>query len=110
MTHDDPGMQSQYRFVTTHWSVVLRAGKSESDDARHALDKLNRSYWYPLYAYARRIGREHHDAMDLTQGFFTQLLSGDTLRLVYPTTVAFAHYCWHRSRISMRTIIGQTQR
>lgn len=84
MTNDNQGMHSQSRFVTTNWSVVLRAGKSKSDDARNALDELIRTYWYPLYAYARRIGREHHDAMDLTQGFFAHLLSGDALGLVSP--------------------------
>ena len=84
MTQDNHGMNSQPRFVTTHWSVVLRAGKSDEDDAKHALDELIRTYWYPLYSFARRAGREHHDAMDLTQGFFVHLLSGDALGSVSP--------------------------
>ena len=34
-------------FTTTHWSVVLAAGKGSSPEADHALEKLCRGYWYP---------------------------------------------------------------
>lgn len=61
-------------FVTTHWSVVLAAGRSDSTRARDALAELCRSYWYPLYAYTRRRGCSPHDAQDLTQEFFARLL------------------------------------
>jgi RNA polymerase sigma-70 factor (ECF subfamily) len=61
-------------FATTHWSVVLEAGNSESPPAAAALEKLCRTYWYPLYAYVRRRGYGHEDAQDLTQGFLLQLL------------------------------------
>lgn len=39
-----------------------------------ALAELCASYWYPLYAFARRFGRSSHDAQDLTQGFFLHVL------------------------------------
>lgn len=61
-------------FATTHWSVVFAAGDANSPQARAALESLCRSYWYPLYAYVRRRGRNAHDAQDLTQAFFLQLL------------------------------------
>jgi DNA-directed RNA polymerase specialized sigma24 family protein len=35
-------------------------------------------YWYPLYAFARRRGYSPHDAQDLTQGFFLQILENRT--------------------------------
>jgi RNA polymerase sigma-70 factor (ECF subfamily) len=38
------------------------------------LDRLCRTYWYPLYGYARRRGHPVHDAQDLTQAFFARLL------------------------------------
>jgi RNA polymerase sigma factor (sigma-70 family) len=61
-------------FPPTHWSVVLAAGHGGSADAAEALAELCRTYWYPLYAYARRSGRSPEDAQDLTQGFFEHLI------------------------------------
>ena len=68
-------------FVTTHWSVVLDAGSSDSPKAAQALEILCRSYWYPLYAYVRRKGHSQHDAQDLTQAFFERLLERGYLQL-----------------------------
>jgi RNA polymerase sigma-70 factor (ECF subfamily) len=64
-------------FVTTHWSVVLKAGRPDTTQARAALAKLCQTYWYPLYAYVRRRGHSAHDAQDLTQEFFARLLEGN---------------------------------
>jgi RNA polymerase sigma factor (sigma-70 family) len=61
-------------FGTTHWSVVLAAGSSDSPQAADALERLCRTYWYPLYAYVRRRGYGHEDAQDLIQAFLLQLL------------------------------------
>ena len=35
-------------FATTHWSLVLTAGKSRAPGAAEALEKLCGAYWYPL--------------------------------------------------------------
>ena len=69
-------------FSTTHWSVVLTAGQSSSSQAAEALEKLCRTYWYPLYAYVRRRGNGVSDAQDLTQDFFYRLLDRDWLAQV----------------------------
>src|SRR3989441_12288509 len=61
-------------FATTHWSVVLMAGQADSPQANEALEKLCRTYWYPLYVYVRRQGNSPEDAQDLTQAFFSRLL------------------------------------
>jgi len=61
-------------FATTHWSVVVAAGGSQSPLAEEALEQLCWTYWYPLYAFVRRKGRSPHDAQDLTQAFFARLL------------------------------------
>jgi len=66
----------QPTFVTTRWSVVLAAGHGDTSHARDALAHLCETYWYPLYAYARRRGHSPHDAQDLTQEFFSRLLQG----------------------------------
>jgi RNA polymerase sigma factor (sigma-70 family) len=68
-------------FATTHWSVVLTAGHASLPNAREALERLCRTYWYPLYAYVRRRGYGAEDAEDLTQGFFARLLEKDYLKL-----------------------------
>jgi hypothetical protein len=57
------------QFTSTHWSVVLMAGQHSSPLALEALEKLCRTYWYPLYAYVRRQGYYPADAQDLTQEF-----------------------------------------
>ena len=61
-------------FVTTHWSVVLTAGSSNTTAGLEALSKLCQAYWYPLYAYVRRRGYSPPDAEDLTQEFFARFL------------------------------------
>jgi len=61
-------------FATTHWSVVISAGLTNSSHASEALEKLCRGYWPPLYSYIRRQGYGRADAQDLTQGFFAKLL------------------------------------
>jgi len=66
-------------FVTTHWSVVLAAGRDSSPAATDALEQLCRAYWYPLYAYVRRKGYDADDAQDLTQEFFARLLARNYL-------------------------------
>ena len=60
-------------FTTTNWSVVLQA-QGESPAAKEALEKLCRTYWWPLYGYVRRQGYSPEEAQDLTQGFFALLL------------------------------------
>ena len=75
--------QDQARwFVTTHWSMVLAAGGATNADAAGALERLCATYWYPLYSFLRRKGRSPHDAQDLTQSFFAQLLEKNGLQSV----------------------------
>jgi RNA polymerase sigma-70 factor (ECF subfamily) len=61
-------------FPPTRWSVVLAATQQSSPEAEAALETICRAYWYPLYAFVRRSGQSPHDAQDLTQEFFRQLL------------------------------------
>lgn len=70
----EPGL-----FVTTHWSEVLAARVDESSVARHALEQLCRTYWYPLYVYTRRRGYDVEEAKDLTQEFFARLIAKNYL-------------------------------
>ena len=53
--------------------MVLEA-QSESPAAQEALEKLCRTYWWPIYGFVRRHGYSPEEAQDLTQGFFALLL------------------------------------
>jgi RNA polymerase sigma-70 factor (ECF subfamily) len=68
-------------FTTTHWSVVL-AARGESTEAKAALEKLCRTYWWPLYGFVRREGYKPEEAQDLTQAFFARLLERRDLETV----------------------------
>jgi RNA polymerase sigma-70 factor (ECF subfamily) len=59
--------------------MVLAAGGRPTPQAEQALADLCRTYWYPLYAYARRRGYSKPDAEDLTQGFFARFLERNYL-------------------------------
>ena len=74
-----PTVRGDARFVTTHWSVVLAAGRDDSTRAHDALGRLCQTYWYPLYAHVRRRGHSPHDAQDLTQAFLANLLEKKSL-------------------------------
>jgi RNA polymerase sigma-70 factor (ECF subfamily) len=68
-------------FTTTHWSVVL-AARGESAEAKAAVEKLCRTYWWPLYGFVRREGYKPEEAQDLTQAFFARLLERKDLETV----------------------------
>jgi len=68
-------------FATTHWSVVLTA-QGRSPAADEALEKLCRTYWWPLYGFVRRNGYGSEEAQDLTRGFFALLLERRDLDVV----------------------------
>lgn len=70
-----------HHFSATHWSLVLRAGQN-GDDSADALEKLCRTYWYPVYAWIRSRGHGPEEAQDLTQDFFPSLLRRDSLARV----------------------------
>lgn len=81
-TNDSATASKRRWFATTHWSVVMAAGRGDSTHARAALEKLCRHYWYPLYAFVRRLGHGAHDAEDLVQGFFAACLEKNYLATV----------------------------
>jgi RNA polymerase sigma-70 factor (ECF subfamily) len=62
------------QFHTTRWTLVKASAHDQNQTGREALAALCQTYWYPLYAFARRRGYAQHDAQDLTQGFFLHLL------------------------------------
>lgn len=89
---DDPVPQPAWRFASTRWSIVAAAGRRESPEASAALAVLCRTYWYPLYAYARRRLAQVDDAQDLTQEFFARMLEKDYLQAADPQRGKFRSF------------------
>jgi RNA polymerase sigma-70 factor (ECF subfamily) len=79
-------------FVTTRWSVVLSAKGAATPAGQAALETLCRIYWPPIYAYLRRCGHSPHDAQDLAQGFFAQLLRREAVAGVSPDKGRFRSF------------------
>jgi RNA polymerase sigma-70 factor (ECF subfamily) len=63
-------------FASTRWTIVHQAADSQtaSQHALSALTELCQIYWRPVYVFLRRQGVAQHDAQDLTQGFFAELI------------------------------------
>ncbi len=87
-----PVPENSRRFATTHWSLVLAAGRRSSPASGQALAALCQTYWYPLYAHVRRRGYGAEDAQDLIQEFFSRLLEKDYLRVADPERGRFRSF------------------
>jgi RNA polymerase sigma-70 factor (ECF subfamily) len=68
------------QFPTTRWSLIIATRQRPTTEAKDALAHLCASYWYPLYAFARRWSAQIEGAQDLTQGFFACLLEKEYLK------------------------------
>lgn len=76
MSNDTNAGGGPGQFPETPWTQVALAG-AENTLAHQALSKLCDLYWYPVYAFLRRTGRNAHDAEDLTQEFFQRVLAAN---------------------------------
>jgi len=72
-------------FPDTRWSIVVKAQGVDGTQAHRALGELCQSYWYPLYAYARRTGQSRHDAEDRVQAFLQNVIANQSLESVDPS-------------------------
>ncbi len=90
-------------FATTHWTLVAGAAEANEAQRRAALEELCRLYWMPLRRFAERSGASCHDAEDLTQSFFADLLARGAIARADPTRgrfrtfllAAFKHHVAH---------------
>jgi RNA polymerase sigma-70 factor (ECF subfamily) len=100
-------------FATTHWSVVLAAGRKDQENADEALAELCETYWYPLYVFVRRQVNDAHEAQDFTQAFFARLLeqrpfeAADSSRgrfraFLLTTCKRFLINEWHKAQAAKR--------
>ncbi|MEZ5326709.1 MAG: hypothetical protein R3F19_16810 [Verrucomicrobiales bacterium] len=66
------------QFPSTRWSLV-RAVSADDTLAATALAELCKTYWYPLYVFARRTGLTAPDAEDATQGFLARVIEKEMI-------------------------------
>ena len=79
------------RLHTTQWTAVVLA----AEGSERAITQLYQSYWYPLYAYTRRRGYSHHDAEDLAQKFFVNLLDRNDFKKLDRTKSHVRGFLFH---------------
>ena len=92
-----PALQTTTRessFSSTRWTVVRQAADSQtaSQHALSALSELCQIYWRPVYVFLRRQGIAQHDAQDLTQGFFADLIESRAYARADPTKGRFRSF------------------
>ncbi len=106
--HADPA-----RFATTRWSLVVSAARDSTPESKRALAALCETYWYPLYAYVRRRVNHVHEAEEMTQAFFVELLEKDCVSVADPQRgrfrafllTAFKHFLskeWEKAKAQKR--------
>ena len=81
-------------FASTRWTVVRQAAdsKTSSEHALSALSELCQIYWRPVYVFLRRQGVAQHNAQDLTQGFFADLIEHRIYSRADPTKGRFRSF------------------
>jgi RNA polymerase sigma factor (sigma-70 family) len=79
-------------FASTHWSIVLAAGQRALPESEKALAALCQAYWPAVYVFVRRQVADIHEAQDLTQAFFAQLLEKNLLAAAQPARGRFRSF------------------
>src|SRR6185369_17292670 len=97
-----PGQNVPDGFASTEWSLVLSA----STNSEPALDRLCRTYWRPVYVFVRASGVDRHEAEDVTQEFFADMLRRDWLKLADPERGSFRGFL----RTNVRFFLGNRRR
>lgn len=75
----DEGKSQAKPFPTTQWTLIYRVAHEDPKVRDDALSEICELYWPPVYAFIRSRGYTPHDAEDLTQGFFTKILTRNDL-------------------------------
>lgn len=71
--------QANASFATTHWTLLQQLKEGDEAVRRAAAEQIALAYWPPVYASALRLTRSPEAAVDLTQGFFADVVFGRQL-------------------------------
>ena len=81
---------------------MVAAGGAPSPETREALETLCRTYWVPLYAFARRSGRDADAAQDAVQAFLAHLIEKHAVAAADPARGRFRAFLLASFRNHMR--------
>lgn len=84
-------MDAGSQFATTQWTQILLS-QGESAEARVALNQLCTSYYAPVQTFIQCSLQRGESADDLTQEFFTRVLTGRAFANVDPDRGRFRSY------------------
>lgn len=95
-------------FPTTRWTIIRQAATPASH-AKTALEELCTNYSGPVLAFFRRRMTSPEAAEDLTQEFFTKLVSGDLLERADPGFGRFRSFLLKAARDFLADAHDRTQ-
>jgi RNA polymerase sigma-70 factor (ECF subfamily) len=89
-----PWIAGDRSWPSTDWSIVRAAACPNDAAGRAALEGLCQRYYYPVYAFIRRLGPELKEeaAQDLTQAFFAHVLKKGVLAAADPQCGSFGAF------------------
>jgi RNA polymerase sigma factor (sigma-70 family) len=90
-THHPESSSGNPAFSTTRWTLVMRA-RGDAPEASAALGELCEAYWTPVLRFLRREGRNEDQSRELTQEFFSRLLSRGGVDKADPARGRFRSY------------------
>lgn len=64
-------------FPKTRWTLIQKVRSGTDAERTSALNDLCQSYWFPLYAYARKTGLTQEEAEDAVQTFMLSVVDSD---------------------------------
>ncbi|MCL4220188.1 MAG: hypothetical protein KJZ65_02340 [Phycisphaerales bacterium] len=71
--------QANASFATTQWTLLQQLKEGDEGVRRAAAERIAQAYWPPVYASALRLTHSPDAAVDLTQGFFADVVFGRNL-------------------------------
>ena len=64
-------------FPKTRWTLIHKVRAGTEHERREALEDLCKTYWFPLYAFARKTGLTQEESEDAVQNFMLGVVDTD---------------------------------
>lgn len=70
-------MTTSTSFPKTRWTLIHKVRAGTEQERREALEDLCKTYWFPLYAFARKTGLTQEESEDAVQNFMLGVVDTD---------------------------------